>query len=298
MSGTLGGVRQAARPKAAAAGNEDDLLLGINLSGRSIARQDDRELRLEAGDAILATRGTEGFSIIRPQPVRFIGLRVPRNALAPLVGRLDEAPIEIVPRGTEALDLLVAYAGALAAGEVPQTPELRRLVASHVQDLIATAVAAIRDTRAIVGGRAIAAARVRMIMADIAAHLGDCDLTAAAVAQRQRMTPRYVHKLFEREGLVFSQFVLGRRLAQAHRMLSDLRLASRSISSVAFEVGFGDLSYFNRAFAAATAPHPRKSSDRPNETIDLANSERATATAATLRRRPKPSALHKPVSPG
>jgi AraC-like DNA-binding protein len=31
-------------------------------------------------------------------------------------------------------------------------------------------------------------------------------------------------------------------------MLCDPRLAARSISSVAFEVGFGDLSYFNRAF--------------------------------------------------
>ena len=97
-------------------------------------------------------------------------------------------------------------------------------------------------------GRAIAAARLRAIMADIAAYLGDCNLTAAAVAQRQRVTPRYVHKLFEQEGLVFSRFVLGQRLARAYRMLTDVRHAQRSISSVAFEVGFGDLSYFNRAF--------------------------------------------------
>jgi len=31
-------------------------------------------------------------------------------------------------------------------------------------------------------------------------------------------------------------------------MLSDPRLADRSIRSLAFDVGFGDLSYFNRAF--------------------------------------------------
>jgi AraC-like DNA-binding protein len=62
------------------------------------------------------------------------------------------------------------------------------------------------------------------------------------------VTPRYVHKLLEGEGLTFSAFVLGRRLARAHRMLSDPRFGDRSISSVAFDVGFGDLSYFNRAF--------------------------------------------------
>jgi len=31
-------------------------------------------------------------------------------------------------------------------------------------------------------------------------------------------------------------------------MLSDPRLADRTIGSVAFDVGFGDLSYFNRTF--------------------------------------------------
>jgi AraC-like DNA-binding protein len=31
-------------------------------------------------------------------------------------------------------------------------------------------------------------------------------------------------------------------------MLTDLNYADRSISAVAFEAGFGDLSYFNRTF--------------------------------------------------
>jgi AraC-like DNA-binding protein len=31
-------------------------------------------------------------------------------------------------------------------------------------------------------------------------------------------------------------------------MLSDPRLADRTIGSIAFDVGFGDLSYFNRSF--------------------------------------------------
>ena len=42
------------------------------------------------------------------------------------------------------------------------------------------------------------------IMADIAANLGDCELGAAAVAQRQHVTPRYIHRLFESDGLTFS----------------------------------------------------------------------------------------------
>ena len=52
----------------------------------------------------------------------------------------------------------------------------------------------------------------------------------------------------EEEGTTFSQYVLGQRLMRAHRILTDPRFVDRSITSVAFDVGFGDLSYFNRAF--------------------------------------------------
>ena len=246
MCGALEGLRQAARPKES--NSEDDLFLGVNLNGDSIAQQGDEEVELRGGDAVLATRGSTGFVITRPRPVRFMGFRVPRIAIAPLVGRLDDAPIRIVPHGTETLNLLVTYAGAIADGQPVHTAELQRLVVIHIHDLIAATVGATRDGLAIAEGRGIRAARLRAIMADIATNLSDCSLRVAAVARRQGVTPRYVHKLFEREGLSFSAFVLGRRLSRAHRMLSDPRLADRSISSLAFDVGFGDLSYFNRAF--------------------------------------------------
>ena len=42
--------------------------------------------------------------------------------------------------------------------------------------------------------------------------------------------------------------MLAQRLACAHRLLTDPRLAAEKISSIAVDAGFGDLSYFNRAF--------------------------------------------------
>jgi AraC-like DNA-binding protein len=267
MSGTLCGLRQAARPKGAVSGNEEDLLLAINVAGVSIAHQGDRELRVEDGDAVLATRGSGGFGIVRPVPVRFIGFRLPREVVAPVVGRLDDSTIRIVPRGTEALELLVVYARAIADGPRLHTPELRRLAVTHIHDLIAATVGTTRDRLAIAEGRGVRAARLRAIMADITANLGNCDLTAAAVARRQHVTPRYVHKLFEGEGFTFSAFVLDQRLSRAHRTLSEPRFGHRSISSVAFDVGFGDLSYFNRVFRRrydATPSEIRQGAKRGN----------------------------------
>ena len=90
--------------------------------------------------------------------------------------------------------------------------------------------------------------RLKAIRVDVAKRLSESNLTVAAVAARSAVTPRYVHKLFESEGTTFSHFVRERRLDLAHRLLTDRRLADRSIASIAFDAGFSDLSNFNRAF--------------------------------------------------
>jgi AraC-like DNA-binding protein len=53
-------------------------------------------------------------------------------------------------------------------------------------------------------------------------------------------------RVFERDDLTYSQLVLEHRLDRAYHLLCDPRLANRSISAIAYDVGFGDLSYFNR----------------------------------------------------
>jgi AraC-like DNA-binding protein len=87
-----------------------------------------------------------------------------------------------------------------------------------------------------------------MIKQDIAAQLDRADLSVATIAARHRIKPRWIQRLFEREGMTFTEYVLAQRLARAHRLLADPRYASQKISTIAFNVGFGDLSYFNRAF--------------------------------------------------
>src|SRR5205807_9113711 len=68
------------------------------------------------------------------------------------------------------------------------------------------------------------------------------------VAAQCGLTPRNLQRLFESEATTFTDFMLCQRLMQAYRTLSDPHRAERSITSVAFEIGFNDLSYFNRTF--------------------------------------------------
>jgi transcriptional regulator GlxA family with amidase domain len=173
---------------------------------------------------------------------------VPASAIAPLVPDIGNVVAQRIPAESEALALLRRYLGIIRDAPAMATPELQHRVATHVYDLLAAALGATRDAMEIAKGRGVRVARLHAIKADIVENLNRVDLSVDEVAARHRVTPRYVQMLFETEGSTFTESVLGWRLARAHRMLTDSRFAGRSITSVAFEVGFGDLSYFNRTF--------------------------------------------------
>ena len=114
----------------------------------------------------------------------------------------------------------------------------------------------------IVNGRGMRGARLKAIKSVILENLGD-ELTVTAVALRQHVTPRYIHMLFEMEGVTFSGYVLGQRLMRAYGMISDPRFAGSNITTVAFASGFGDLSYFNRTFRRRFGTTPSELRKRP-----------------------------------
>ena len=171
-----------------------------------------------------------------------------RHRLAPLVPGLEDAFMRPVPRHTGALQLLTRYLCLFDDRQSLATPELRGLVVNHVYDLVALALGATRDAAAIANGRGVRAARLHTIKREILNSPNRHGLSLAGLAARHGVTPRHVQMLFESDGTTFSRFLLDQRLARAHRMLSNPVLAERTISTIAYEAGFGDLSHFNRAF--------------------------------------------------
>ena len=254
LRGANAGLHLERTPELLADGN-DDLHLPLTMSGVSVSRLRGREVAVGDGDTVLVT-GAERGTVIHPEPVRYMSLSMPRKALAPLVPRLDDAVMCPISRDNGALRLLKSYVRILNEDPPPATPEIERLVVTHVHDLVALVIGASRDAAAIAAGRGVRVARYAAIKSDIAARLNDRALTVGSVANRQGISPRYVQMLFEAEGTTFSQYVLGQRLALAHRLLTDPRDARSTITAIAFEAGFGDLSSFNHAFRRAYGATP------------------------------------------
>ena len=168
--------------------------------------------------------------------------------LSPLVADLEGAYGRGIPANNPALRLLVTYVGILEEAGTFAVPELRRQVVAHIHDLIALAIGATRDAAEIANNRGGRAARLRAIKEDIANCLDQPELSVATIAARHRIKPRWVQRLFEGDDTTFTEYVLAQRLVHAHRLLTDPRRASQKISTISLDAGFGDLSYFNRAF--------------------------------------------------
>jgi AraC-like DNA-binding protein len=96
--------------------------------------------------------------------------------------------------------------------------------------------------------RDIRAARREAILKLIEERCADSGLSAAMLAALLGITPRYVHLLLEETGKSFTHHVLERRLDKAAALLRDPRWRQFTIAEIAAEVGFADLSYFNRTF--------------------------------------------------
>jgi AraC-like DNA-binding protein len=235
------------RTKALVADSNDDLIFITILSGFSLPAQLGREFTLRAGSAAMLTAG-EWARQDFPKPTRFLAFRVPRATLSTFVANPEELIMREVPATNEALRFLVDYGQTALRRHEPTSPQLCQLFTTHVHELIALALGATRDVAAVGEGRGLRAARLDAVKADIAARADDPRLSVVDVAARQGVTPRYVQMLFERDGTTFSEYVAERRLAWAYQVLTDPCRFDRTITTIAFEVGFANLSYFNRLF--------------------------------------------------
>lgn len=231
---------RAARPRSKLADGDDTVCLMVKTGGEIALGQGRQESAPRLGDAVL---------LVYREPSRlefvdatYLTVRVPFEALAMLTD-IEAAAARRIPRQTAALGLLQRYVASLP--DRLDEPALARLAATHVYDLMALAIGATDEARAIARGRGVRAARLAAIRSDLER---DATLPIDQIARRQGVSTRCVQMLFEEQGTTFSEFALERRLGAALGMLTSPRYAAWTIAGIAFEAGFGDLSHFNRRF--------------------------------------------------
>ncbi len=93
-------------------------------------------------------------------------------------------------------------------------------------------------------------------------EIGNFDLTPDQVARRLGISKSYLYAITSQAGTSFGRLLMERRLDRACQMLADPAAANRSITDIAFSVGFQDLSHFSRRFHERFGASPKPYRDR------------------------------------
>lgn len=243
----------------ASTAREDFYIVCVQLAGTSRVEQDGRIAELQPGSlAMVDTR--RSYELHMACDYRQAVLRVPAQAFdrrAPHAAERVATPVDPAsaaalglcqtlsaigaapaPRGAEALDLGDAVLALLSAG-------LRRPDDDIASD---------------------AARRLQRVKALLRPHLHEPHLGVEGMAKLLALSPSYVHLLFRGEGSSPMRWLWEERLQRARELLRDARQAGRSITEIAFELGFSDAAHFSRSFRARFGVTPsacRRDAARP-----------------------------------
>jgi AraC-like DNA-binding protein len=165
-----------------------------------------------------------------------------------------------IPHDNGGLLALGHYGAAVMRGLLPMnSAALAGLAIDYMNGLVATMLdEAAAPERHVALRQDRPAISLLSLKADIEASLNQPTLSLERLATTHGVTARYFQKLFEAEGRTFSDYLLERRLERAFHLLRQGNGIERAVSTIAFDVGFGDLSYFNRTFKKRFGATPRE----------------------------------------
>jgi AraC-like DNA-binding protein len=227
------------------ADGRDDYLLTIHTADHELSVAGGPPIRVPAGDLMLVNEGTWSEFRLPQTFVKVVSLD--RARLARLVPRIDMGAFYHIPGTAPGAALASGYFDLLHENQ-PQGEKARQVAANHLHDLVALVLDGFVKGGAGRDGRGIRAARLELVKKDILDRLRDPDMSIDSVARSQGITPRYVQRLFEADGLTFSEFLRDSRLDLAYRLLHETDPRDSTISAIAYDAGFHDLSNFNRVF--------------------------------------------------
>jgi AraC-like DNA-binding protein len=228
--------------------------IDVQLRGRGVLEQDDRQAELAPG----------AFSFVDlSRPCQLAGglngvaaVMFPRSLL-PLRYRDTKqlAGVRFDPR--EPNSALVGLLVGKVAGNLDEhvTPANTR-IGGAIFDLILAALSVRLDRVDAIPADTRLRALGWQVKSFIEDQLGDPRLTPGRIAAAHHISLRYLYRLFEAEQTSVGSWIRGRRLDHCRRDLTDPALAGRPVSAIGARWGFVDATHFTRAFKAAYGVTP------------------------------------------
>ncbi|MGE0006214.1 MAG: helix-turn-helix domain-containing protein [Parvibaculaceae bacterium] len=225
----------------------DSLFAVLCLDGSMLCTQGEAPVRIGPGEGVICDSGQPG-GLQLETATRYWALKVARADMAKAAPHVRRFAGRKLDNTGMAVGLLARYLDGLQGADAAADAREARIFGEHLLDLIGMAIGSEEETRRLAERRGVRAVRHAAVLREIERNIADSRLSAAAVAEKLGVTPRYVHFLLEESGRTFSEHVLARRLELVEGLLGDAGKRTLKISAIAREAGFTDMSYFNRCF--------------------------------------------------
>jgi AraC-like DNA-binding protein len=225
----------------------DDFILFGATSGSVLVVREHRAVELQQSQMLLTDLTVEG-AVTFNDDNQFATIRIPRRELLGICPDAESRLAEPLVANPGIRDVIARYFALAAESATSLDPIGQQMTARHMVDLVALLLRTDRDKAQLAVQRGYSEARLRLIQTEVLDRLQDPNLTIASIAQSAGLSPKQVQRLFEHSGTTFTEFALEQRLLSARGLLSGPNGRYGKIGTVAYSVGFGDLSYFNRSF--------------------------------------------------
>ncbi|MEM8982163.1 MAG: helix-turn-helix domain-containing protein [Pseudomonadota bacterium] len=212
----------------------------------------DNEITLQAGDLVLwDSERPMTFDV--PGHLEKLTLMFPYAALTSIFPNATDYVGRVIPSRRGLSTLLTSYLNSIEKEMWTMSAEDLTAAMKPTMDLLATVLT--MESR--LPRQSLKTMTLHRIQQYIIDHLSDPDLTPTNIAARNGITPRYLHLLFEEEGVSVSQWIRERRLERCKDDIARSLATGRSITAIAYDWGFNHPSHFSRAFKQRYRMAPR-----------------------------------------
>ncbi|MDH6142332.1 AraC-like DNA-binding protein [Kitasatospora sp. GP30] len=277
---------------------EPQVGVGVQVSGRAVLRQDGRRAEVAEGGLVLYDTARP-YSFDYPERFRSHVFQVPRRLLGVPECDIRQAAGTAITSTEGFGAVLLPFLGTLAASAHSYPASVGDRLAGSVADLLIMLVAQLTGPTA-TDPRTSNGNLVERVRDHINRHLGDPELSPELIARAHHISVRYLHRLFEGEGVTVSRLIQQCRLEACARELARRSRTAPTVSAVAQRWGFVNPAHFSRAFRAAYGVSPREwRASRTTEGTDGAPSRAVPAgpQPCTMEQVPMPARQHgRPIS--
>ena len=217
----------------------------MELRGGGLVSHCGHESRFEAGDIIL-NDVTRPMTCNFPRPTEGITVRVSEAAVKSRIPFADDMLGVRIAGSVALVSTAINMARNLVLEDYTLPSECEIAAANSLLDILAIAYSTACDKRA--PDISVSGVRRVLVTEFIESHLHDPGLAPSTIASGLRISPRYLRKLMAQYGESASSYILRRRLEESGKQLRAGLYRNRTVTDIAYSLGFNSTAHFARVF--------------------------------------------------